>query len=488
MRPMRAARALLVSLLVLVAAGCGGDDVGLGEESGADVLRAGALVYLEAATDPESDQWNQTEELLRRFPDGDDWIRQLRTSFEEDTDVRWEEVREALGDQTVVAVYAPSAGDDPVVVGLTNPDDPDRTVEVVRKLNASDDGDDAVTRVVDDWVAISDKQTSIDAALKEEGAQALADDAGFTAAMEELPEDALSRVYFDAAEAIEVFGSADPETRDMLRTLGLDRLDFGGAWAKAKEEGAELAFTLRGDGADRLLGTGDPYTSALLERVPEDAFAFYSFRGDAAREQFQQFQDNPLYSMGLRELERELGIEVAELVNLFDGEVVFYARSGAPIPELTLLLDSENPGDARQSAERLLRSVAERAGGEVTEDGDITTAVFEGFTVNLGTVEGAVVLTSAKAAFAELAKEGDKLPDSDRYQEALDAAGAPEQYTGLAWVDLAEAVALALGYGESFGEQIPEYVRRNLEPLRSLVLYGEEDGNVVSSLAFLEIE
>jgi hypothetical protein len=488
MRTMRAAWALLVSLLVLVAAGCGGEDIGMGEESGSELLRAGALVYWESASDPGSDQWNQAEDLIRRFPDGDEWIRQLRTSFERDTDVSWEEVKEALGDQAVVAVYATSPEDDPAVVGLTNPDDPNKTVEVVRKLNASDDGDDMVTRVVDDWVAISDKQTSIDAALKDEGAGSLADDDGFKAAMEELPDDSLSRVYFDAAEALEVFGAADPETRDLLRTLGLDRVDFAGAWAKAKDEGAELAFTLRGEGADRLLGTGDPYTSNLLERIPDDAFAFYSFRGDAAKEQLEQFDDHPLYSVGLRELERELGIELSELVTLFDGEVVFYARPGAPIPELTVLLDSEDPAEGRQSAERLLRSIAERAGGQVTEDGDITTALFEGFTVNLGSVEGAVVLTTAKGAFTDLAAEGDKLPDSDRFAEALDAAGAPEQYTGFAYVDLVEAVKLALGYGASAGEDIPEEVRRNLEPLRSLVVFGEEDGNLASSLVFVEIE
>jgi hypothetical protein len=485
---MRLVTAVLASLLVLVAAGCGGADVGVNEGNGAELLRPGALVYWESSSDPGSDQWNQAEELLRRFPDGDEWIRQLRTSFERDTDVSWAEVKEALGDQVVVAVYGTSLEQDPVFVGLTNADDPDKTVEVVRKLNASDEGDDAVTRVVDDWVVISDKEASIDAALKADGGRTLADDEGFKAGMEELPEDSLSRVYFDPAAALDVFGAADPETRDMLRTLGLDKLDFAGAWAKAKDDGAELAFALRGEGADRLLGTGDPYSSALLERVPDDAFAFYSFRGDAAKEQFQQFQDNPLYSMGLREFERELGIEISELVTLFDGEVAFYARPGAPIPELTLLLDAPNPAEARESAERLLRTIAQRAGGEVTEDGDITTAVFEGFTVNLGTVEGAVVLTTAKDAFTALAAEGDKLPDSDRYKESLDAAGAPEEYTGLAYLDLTEAAKLVLGYASSSGEDIPEDVRRNLEPLRSLVLYGEEDGNLASSFAFVEIE
>jgi hypothetical protein len=270
--------------------------------------------------------------------------------------------------------------------------------------------------------------------------------------------------------------------------FGLDKLDFAGGWTKTKEDGAELASVLRGEGVDRLLGTGDPYTSQLLDRVPGDAFAFFSFRGDATKEQFEQFRSNPLYAMGINEFERELGVKIDEIVGLFEGEVAFYAAPGVPIPELTLLLDAENPDQARQSAGRLLRTIAARAGGEVTEDGEVTTAVFPDFTINLGPVDGGVALSTSKDAFGDQAADGERLADSDRFKDALGAAGAPDEYTGLAWVDLGEAVELALGYASSSGERVPPEVSRNLEPLRSLVAFGEENGNVASSLVFVEIE
>ncbi len=483
---MRVAWVALVSMLVLAAAGCGGDNLGAGGASGAEQLKPGALVYWETESNPESDQWQQVEELLKRFPDGEKWLAQLKQSLVDETEVEWEEAKEALGDQVALAVYARSMTE-ASFVGLTNPDDPDKTVALVEKINAADDGEDAVTRVVGDWVAISDQESSIDAALKAEGGDALSEDEGFTAAMEQLPDDSLSRVYVDAGAALELAGSLDEEARSAFRAFGLDNLDFAGAWARAKDDGAELAMTLRGEGADQLLGTGDPYASQLLERVPADAWAFYSFRGDSAKEQFQQFKDNPLYAMGLREIESELGVRLDEIVGLFEGEVAFYARPGVPIPELTLLLDAESPDDARQAADRVLRALAERLGGEVTEDGEITTAVFEDFSINLGTVEGAVVLSTSKGAFTELEAESERLKDSERFKDSLRAAGAPDEYTGLAYVNLEQAVDLVLGLAGVAGEQVPTQVTRNLEPLRSLVAYGEQDGNLVSALVFLEI-
>ena len=485
---MRVAWAVLVSMLVLVAAGCGGENVGVGQESGAELLKAGALLYWETASDPDSDQWQQVEELLKRFPDGERWIAELKRELESEEGVTWEgDVKPALGDQTVVAVYAKSMTDISFV-GMTNPDDPDKTVALAEKLNETDEGDDAVTRVVDDWVVISDKEASIDAALKGDGGQALADADGFKSALEELPDDALTRVYFDPAAAMDALGNADDEGGQAFGMLGLDDLDFAGAWAKAKDDGAEIAAALSGEGADRLLGTGDPYSSKLLDRVPADAFAFYSFRGDGLKRQLERFQGNPLYAMGLREVENELGVKIADLVGLFEGEVVFFARQGAPIPELTLLLDAAKPAEARQSADRLLRTLAERAGGEVTEDGDITTAAFEGFTVNLASAEGMIVLTTSKDAIADVRGDGETLGDAERYKDALEAAGAPEEYTGLMYVDLAEAVDLIMGFATSSGEDIPSEVRRNLEPLRSVVAFGEEDGSLSSSLVFVEIE
>ena len=485
---MRAVLVALLAVLALAFAGCGSEDVGAGEGSAAEFLKAGAFVYWESEANPDSDQWQQVEELLRKFPDGEKWLAELRKSFEDDTKVTWDEVKEALGDQLAVAVYATSA-DDVKVVGLMNPDDPDKTIALVKRANeqSDDPSDEVVTRKVDDWLVLSDKEAAIDAALKGDADQALADVQHFKDGMAELSDDALSRVYVDVGAAVETFGAAEPEMSKSLRMLGLNEIEFAGAWAKAREDGAEFAGVLRGEGADKLLGATDPYTSKLLDRVPADAFAFTTFQGQGVTKQFESLRGNPLYGMALDEFEQEVGVKLEELVALFKGEVVLYLGPGLPIPEVTLLLDSENPAEARQSAARMLRTLAERAGGKVTDDGDVTTATFDGVSIYLGVADGAVVVSTARSAL-EPGGEGEKLADTDRYSQALEAAGAPETYTGLMYVDLVQAIELVMGFASSSGETVPPEISRNLKPLRSIVAYGEKDGDLASSLVFVEIQ
>jgi hypothetical protein len=275
---------------------------------------------------------------------------------------------------------------------------------------------------------------------------------------------------------------------EALSMLGLEDLDFAAAWAKAKDDGAELAVALRGDGADRLLGTGEPYASKLLEHVPDDAFAFLSFQGRGLQGQLAGLRDNPLFAAGLREFEAETGVDVDEVVSLLEGEIAVYVRPGIPIPEFTLLLDSADAAAARDSVEQILRTAAATLDGEVTEAGDITTVRFDDFRVVLGTADGAVVLSTSANVFSRGAAGG--LAESDRYEAALESAGAPGQYTGLAYVDLSEVSELLrsyLGFAEE-SDELPPQVSRNLEPLDSLVAYGTEDGTLSKFVAFLGIE
>ena len=485
MRTMRLVWAGLVSALVLVAAGCGSENVGAGESAGAELLKPGALVYVDLDSDPESDQWKQVEELVLRFPDGEKWLAELKNEIESGSDITWEEAHETLGGDSAVAVYA-SSMTDVKVVALLRPDDVDEALKLIERIKQEEPDDPLVTRRVDDWIAVSDKEESIDTALKAEGGQALSDDEAFQDGMTELPDDALGRVYVDVASAFETLGSG-PEAQ-ALRMFGLDELDFAGAWAKAHDDGAELAGVAQGEGADKLLGASEEYSSDLLELVPADAFAFISFMGTGIGEQVGALRENPLYGSALEEFEQETGVTVAELLRLIDGEVAFYAAPGAPIPELTLLVRPDDPAQARESAERLLRTVAAMEVGEVTEDGDVTTAAFDDFTVNLGMADDTLVLTTTKDAIADLGSAGEKLADTDRYKDALETAGAPDQYTGLAWVDLEETIDLIMGFASVSGESVPPEVSRNLEPLRSLVAYGDKDGNLVKSLVFVGIE
>ena len=480
---MRVTWAVLISMLVLVAAGCGSDGVGAGESAGAALLKPGALAYVEIDSDPESEQWKQVEELVLRFPDGEKWLAKLKQQVN-GTDITWEDVHSTLGGDTSVAVYA-SSMTDVHVAALLHPDDVDEAMSMIERLNESEADDPLVARKVGDWIAASDKEESIDAALKAEGGDALADSDSFQEGMAELPDDALGRVYVDVASAFEIFGR-NPQVLGM-RMLGLGELDFAGAWAKARDDGAEIAGVLRGEGADTLLGASEEYQSKLLELVPADAFAFVTFMGTGIGEQVRALRANPMLGPAVEEFERESGVELADVLRLVDGEVAFYAAPGLPIPELTLLLEADDPEQSWNVGRALLRKLADV--GEVSEGGGITSALFDGFAVHLAPVEGAIALSTSRPAVVELQTgHGDTLADSDPYQDALEAAGAPEQYTGLAWIDLQKSIGLILGYAGLSGESIPTEVSRNLEPLRSVVAYGEKEGDLAKSLLFVGIE
>lgn len=452
MPAMRAAVALLAALTLVTA--CGGSDTAAGPASSAGLLKPGAVAYWQTVSDPDSEQWEQVEDLLKRFPDGDQWIAWLERELE-NQDLSWEEdVRPALGSVVDVVIY-PGANEVPTVVGLTDSKNEQKLVELVAKLNGRGD-DPLVTRTVDDWVAISTSQGAIDRALKEPGDPALADDDSFRSALDELPDDALSRIHVDPARAMDVLSPS------IERVLGLDGLDFAGAWAKAHADGPELALSLRGAGVDRLLG-GEPYASELVDKVPDDAFAFLTFQGGGLREQLDAIRQHSFFSLPLSEFEREYGFDLDELASLLDGEVAFYVRPGVPTAEFTALLDTDDAAAAEAQLRRLVDALP----------GDLELSV--------GSLEGAVVVSTAADAVEELRQSGGKLPDSDRYSDALDRAEAPDEYTGLVYVDLTEAAKLITAYTG------PE-VDRNLEPLQTFVAFATKEGDSASARAFLEID
>src|SRR4029450_4905737 len=218
--------------------------------------------------------------------------------------------------------------------------------------------------------------------------------------------------------------------------------------------------------------TAAPVSCRFLPKVPDDAFAFLSFQGAGLRRQLEQLRSNPLFAMELREYERESGIDVDDVIALLDGEIAFYARPAVPIPELTLVLQTNDEARARATVERILGAGSDK---------------IEGFHLTVGSLDGAVVVSTSTRAVEELLGSGDKLPDSNRYKQALKAAGAPDEYTGLAYVDLSQAWDLIREYLGLAGEedQVSPAVKRNLEALHAVVAFGKQDGSLSANAAFL---
>ncbi len=98
MQTVRLFRLALIGAAALTLAGCGASDKAA--SGGAEIVPANAPAFVTVDTDADSGQWNQIEKLLKKFPDGDQAIRFLRASFEEDLKLDWEQdVKPALGDE-----------------------------------------------------------------------------------------------------------------------------------------------------------------------------------------------------------------------------------------------------------------------------------------------------------------------------------------------------------------------------------------------------
>jgi hypothetical protein len=391
------------------------------------------------------------------------------------------DVKPALGPELDVAVV--SAGDESSTkaVALTKPDDPAKFKALVAKLNANDSsGDRAVYREVDGWYALSDTQTSISRAL--EGNAPLADDADFKEAMDKLPGDALAKVYLDGQQldAIVPHSSAAGTA-----ALGLDKLKYIAASASAEDDGVRVhGVTSGGPG-------GGDFARALIGGVPGDAFALLDFDGQGTTDQLGKLKSNPQAAAAIAHFEQEYGVTLEQVLALLSGEVAFYARPGALIPELTLALDPKDQSAALATLDKLAAKIAAESGSLVqpgTQGGHPVKTVNLGqFTIHYGTVDGKVLITSGVSGIADYG-EGDHLPDSDDFKQAQDAAGMPDSTGGVIYIDLKDALPLLEGFAGLTGQSLPSSTTENLRPLRSFLAWTNVEGETRTFDAFLEIK
>ena len=477
----------LLPFLALAAllAGCGSaaktSSRGGSIPAGASVVRAGVVAFVAVDSDTGSSQWKQLDELAQKFPGRDDLVAQLEQKIsaqgvDYDTDVK-----PALGPELDIAVV--SAGDESSTkaVALTKPDDPAKFKALVAKLNAKDtSGSRVVYREVDGWYALSDSQASISRAL--EGNAPLAEDADFRAAMEKLPGDALVKVYLDGQRLNTLVPQSSASG---TAALGLDKLKYIAASASAEDDGVRVhGVTSGGPG-------GGDFASALIGGVPGDAFALLDFDGQGTTDQLGKLKSNPQAAAAIAKFEQEYGVTLEQVLALLSGEVAFYARPGALIPELTLALDPKDQSAALATLDKLAAKIAAESGGQVepgTQGGhSVKTFNLGQFAIHYGTVDGKVLITSGVSGIADYG-EGDHLPDSDDFKQAQDAAGMPDSTGGVIYIDLKDALPLLEGLAGLTGQSLPSSTTENLRPLRSFLAWTNVEGETRTFDAFLEIK
>jgi Protein of unknown function (DUF3352) len=479
-------RLLPFLVLASLVAGCGSaaktSSTGGSIPAGARIVRTGVVAFVSVDSDTGSSQWQQLDKLAQKFPGRGNLVAQLEQKLTAHGVAYETDVKPALGPELDVGVVSEGTNASTKAVALTKPEDPAKFKALVAKLNASGgSGSKAVYREVDGWYALSDSDRAIALAL--EGNAPLADDPDFKEAMGKLPGDALAKVYLDGQRLNAIVPQSSSSTG---AALGLDTLKYIAASAIAEDDGVSVHGIQSGGTA----GAAD-FASALIGGVPGDAFAFLDFKGEGTTDQLEKLKSNPQFAAGIAQLQRTLGVSLDELLALLSGEVAFYARPGAVIPELTLALDVKDQSEALATLDKIAARIAAMSGGRVepgTQGGHpVKTVNFGQFAIHYGSVDGKVLITSGVNGIADFG-EGDHLSDSEDFKQAQDAADMPDSTSGVSYIDLKDALPLLEGFASLAGQSLPSSTTDNLRPLRSFLAWSNVSGDTRTFDAFLEIK
>ena len=465
---------LLLALAGVLVAGCAGaksGETGQIPES-ASLAPADALAYGTVTTDESSEQWQKAASLLERIPGLHDGLLDSVASGLRDQGIDWSaDVRPALGPELVVVA---TADKQPIV--LVRPEDEAKLEELLDKTNTT-----YVRGTIDEWQAVAQSQSALDAYRAALRSGALDGVARFGDGFEALPADSLARVWLDTARLFkglgEIFGQASSEA-----DLGLDWLS---ASLSARDDGVLLTI------ATRTPGEGDTrYEPELFARVPADAIAALSFGGT------QGLLDRVQGKVPVEELSKQIqrftGVPLERLVDSLSGEGVLYVRRGAKVPEVTLVLAPPDPGKTWDTLNDLARELAEQADASVavrTEDGrEVRSVALGDVTVAFARLDGkTLIVTTGPGGIRAFAGDGAKLVDSDAFRRAAEAVDMSpgERTRGFVYVDVDGVVPLV--EAASGGSEVPAHVKDVLSSLDAFVLQGTGEGDVAQLEGFLRL-
>jgi Protein of unknown function (DUF3352) len=489
MRVFRLTLLLLCLAFVPALAGCGADDESA-LPAGAELVPPQTVLFVAINTDFDSGQWETAGNLLDKFPDGDRLRSLILEGLSSEGIDLDDDVKPAVGPQVNVAWL--DAADEESFVGFTQPTDEDKLRELLEKSE-----DEFFFRDVEGWTAFATDEKYLDALDKVTSGGSLAADSRFVEAMGHVAEDALMRFYFNGPAAEAGLGESS----------GFDL----GAVAELLPGGAVPWFSASlsaEDGGGRMDGAvgfaGDPsgfvspsYEANLPDVVPAGALAYFSFKDlEGQLSNFRDFfaQLEPDIERDIGRLESEIGVSLEEDIGpLLAGEGALYVRQGLFIPEVTLLLEVDDEANAMAVLDDLVAGIREHLPFGPARTIDIEgieareVAIEEPFSLFYAAFDGHLVVTTQQAGIAALRADSERLSDDDRFQEALGDAGVPDETAGFAYVNLREIISYVVGFLGA-GENVPDEVGRNLEPLDHFVVFSTREGDVVEFSGLLAID
>jgi Protein of unknown function (DUF3352) len=474
--------ALLAALLALPLAACGGGNTtsggegGQGGEGGAAIVPASAPLLVRLDTTFDSPQWDVLNELLKKFPDGDQVFADLGgpgVDFEQD-------VKPALGPETDMFTLSGEDLSNEVFLAATQPRNQAKFDELLAK-----DEDKPVSEEIAGWQVVSEKRETIDRYKEARRRGSLADDASYKAAVKSLPAAALATIYVDGPTLARALSTQAKTGTGSGPVPGLGRIGWLAGAVTAEQRGFALDFRLQGDELEVT-----PFTPELPAEVPADVALFVDLKGfDQILEEVLR---SPAVQKQLGQAQKALGGLIDEVIALFKGETAITARPAGDKTEYTLVSSVEDESKASATLDKLATLVgafSQSAPEPVQIAGHAAQRLTYGkTTIYYAVFDGKVVVTNAEGGIAGLT-EGPRLADSQAYQDAAEAAGLPDRVSGILYADVPKLLPLldTLAKSSKDGKPLSPEARRNLEALSTAILYGSVDADVLTVKGFASV-
>ena len=277
---LASALAILVCASALAIAGCGGD-----EESGSPLDTALSYLPKDAPfavaldTNLSDGQYKSLNQIVGKFPFGDQLKEQIVKSIEEDGTDFEQDVRPLLGNPVVVGGTSPqsitdNADSNEEFVAAIQVKDKDKLDALLKGQKAKESGERAGVTLYssgqNDWFGVEDDVLLVASSkqqLEKAADQADADDHltedDFNKGLAGLPKSALVKVYAD----VQALLKSDPDTADAQRVKWVAALRTLGMTAVAKDDAIDVDFKLATEGdltdADLPIAAGDDAPGVL---------------------------------------------------------------------------------------------------------------------------------------------------------------------------------------------------------------------------------
>jgi hypothetical protein len=419
---MRAAAAALALGLLLVAAGCGNSSAATRSSSGTDaasLVPAGALAYVSADANLDSQSWQVVTDLFGPIVGTDaDYKR---------------DIKPALGDRVNLAVLGVEDGK-PEVVAIVKPTDVAKLEALAKKF---DRGTEHYTvENIGGWSVVADSTAAFQSVRDATTGSSLADNADFKSAMSQVGDSSFATAYASGSGVEQL----PAKLRALVRVAGSPRWVAAGITADKSALHVDVRAAVASSPA--------AYRPALLTDVPSGAILAVSFKD--VNQLLARIQAEPTLRAALPPF-------LTGLKSL-GGEGVLYLLPGTLLPVITLEVQAPDPAAAATSLRTLAAQAAKLLPLRVERHGN------------------KVLLTNAAAAGVN--PGSGSLVDDQPFKDALAAADAPDEVTWLAYADIQrlvpilQALAALTGNGQSKPSATPK-----LEKFDTLVAFGALSGS-----------